>query len=616
MGWRASGRLGDGEVGWFRQIPIQVAAHVVAASAGGGHSVFLKSDGTLWATGSNTHGQLGDGTRTDRLTPLSVATDVLAISAGVDHTLFVGAAGDYWAMGYNTEAMLGNLTTADQLSPVRVFPGVSAIAAGGSHNLFLRNGGELWGVGTNDYGQLGLGTTSVSERTAQRIATGVAAISARPQHSLFVKTDGTLWGMGDNSSGELGGVETRRLSPVQVASGRAVTPPLAPSGVVATVGTFDAEIRVAWNPVIGATRYEVWRGPSNAQSAATLIAANVAVPFYDDFSAPAGTTLYYWVRAANVGGASEPSVGAPGSRPLEIAATITTPPQEQTVNSGQAAVFTVAAAGTPTPTYQWQRQRVGTTGFTNLSVSEIYRGTMAATLTIITAAGTMTGDQFRCVVRSGLSSPVTSAAVLLTVLEAPVITTPATAKFIIGRAGTTTVVASGSPPATFTVPSGTLPPWATANATTGFISGTPPDATGSPFSITITATNGIGTPATQTFTLTVQPGHSADVSPADGTLNLAELTRVIELYNTSTGTVRTGRYTISAGSADGYAPDPSLTAAPIPATPHTADTNRDGRLSLTELTRVIELFNTRAGTARSGAYHPQPATEDGFAPGP
>ena len=49
---------------------------------------------------------------------------------------------------------------------------------------------------------------------------------------------------------------------------------------------------------------------------------------------------------------------------------------------------------------------------------------------------------------------------------------------------------------------------------------------------------------------------------------------------------------------------------------HGADTNRDGRISLVELTRVIELYNTRSGTARTGAYHVAAGTEDGFAPGP
>ena len=49
---------------------------------------------------------------------------------------------------------------------------------------------------------------------------------------------------------------------------------------------------------------------------------------------------------------------------------------------------------------------------------------------------------------------------------------------------------------------------------------------------------------------------------------------------------------------------------------HSADSNRDGKISLTELTRVIELYNYRSGTTRTGQYKPQAGTEDGFTPGP
>jgi formylglycine-generating enzyme len=49
---------------------------------------------------------------------------------------------------------------------------------------------------------------------------------------------------------------------------------------------------------------------------------------------------------------------------------------------------------------------------------------------------------------------------------------------------------------------------------------------------------------------------------------------------------------------------------------HSADSNRDGRIGLLELTRVIELYNYRIGTVRTGEYHLQAGTEDGFAPGP
>jgi hypothetical protein len=49
---------------------------------------------------------------------------------------------------------------------------------------------------------------------------------------------------------------------------------------------------------------------------------------------------------------------------------------------------------------------------------------------------------------------------------------------------------------------------------------------------------------------------------------------------------------------------------------HTADLDRNGRLSLPELLRVIELFNYRRNEARTGEYHLKAGTEDGFAPGP
>jgi hypothetical protein len=111
--------------------------------------------------------------------------------------------------------------------------------------------------------------------------------------------------------------------------------------------------------------------------------------------------------------------------------------------------------------------------------------------------------------------------------------------------------------------------------------------------------------------------HSADTS-GDLRISLIELTRVIEVYNTRFGTTRTGCYSVLDGSEDGFAPD-NARAGSTPVTLaryHSADSNRDGRLSLLELTRVIELYNTRSGTTRTGQYHVLSGTEDGFAPGP
>jgi len=111
--------------------------------------------------------------------------------------------------------------------------------------------------------------------------------------------------------------------------------------------------------------------------------------------------------------------------------------------------------------------------------------------------------------------------------------------------------------------------------------------------------------------------HSADENQA-GQISLLDLTRVIELYNTHNGTTRTGAYLNQAGTEDGFAPDPTRTLGQAATLGyyHSADEGQVGYLSLTDLTRVIELYNYHNGTARTGDYHDQPGTEDGFAPGP
>ena len=110
--------------------------------------------------------------------------------------------------------------------------------------------------------------------------------------------------------------------------------------------------------------------------------------------------------------------------------------------------------------------------------------------------------------------------------------------------------------------------------------------------------------------------HTADTD-GDGRLGLSELLRVIELYNTRHGSSRTGRYETRSETVDGFAPDatqPATVASPL-LRHHMADTDRDGHLSLSELLRVIELYNTRSGSTRTGAYHRSAGTADGFAPG-
>jgi alpha-tubulin suppressor-like RCC1 family protein len=67
-------------------VPEQVSglSQIVAISAGGSHSLALRSDGTVWAWGDNHNAVLGDGTTVSRTTPILVRklTEVRAIASG------------------------------------------------------------------------------------------------------------------------------------------------------------------------------------------------------------------------------------------------------------------------------------------------------------------------------------------------------------------------------------------------------------------------------------------------------------------------------------------------------------------------------------------------------
>jgi|GEM_PF-530121 len=150
---------------------------IVGIAAGEDHSLALKSDGTVWAWGENDDGQLGDNddTKADKLTPVQVTglagagnlTNVVAIAAGKDHSLAMKADGSVWAWGEDTDGQLGDNDSAsskpDKLTPVQVrdssgsgfFDKATAISAGKDHSLALKSDGSAWAWGENLNGQIG-----------------------------------------------------------------------------------------------------------------------------------------------------------------------------------------------------------------------------------------------------------------------------------------------------------------------------------------------------------------------------------------------------------------------------------------------------------------------------
>ncbi len=222
MGRDGNGQLGDGIYRtnapyYGTNQPAQIVANnVTAIAAGSYHSLFLKSNGSLWVMGNNASGQLGDGTYNSTNLPeqIAAAGNVTAIAGGISHSLLIKTNGSLWGMGYNYYGQLGDGTYGTNQpyygtnQPEQIVASnVTAIAAGGYYSLFLKNNGSLWGMGQNWNGQLGDGTSGFPIQTnnpEQIVSVGVGAIAAGQYHSLFLKGDGSLWGMGDNQKGQLG----------------------------------------------------------------------------------------------------------------------------------------------------------------------------------------------------------------------------------------------------------------------------------------------------------------------------------------------------------------------------------------------------------------------------
>jgi hypothetical protein len=328
------------------------------------------------------------------------------------------------------------------------------------------------------------------------------------------------------------------------------------------------------------------------------------------------------------------------------APTITTQPQGQVVNAGQTVTLSVVATGNPPPTsYQWRK------GTTNLTDGGNISGAMTATLTIANAQPADTGA-YSVFVSIGLAS-VPSDTAAVTVIPTGTSATHAVLGSGYMAAGTVTITNTLTYtgaltgldwqvllPTGWTFAADNVPAGATrSTATPGLLEWTwttiPPSLVKFTYTLNVPAgttgnrelvaklvlqTGGLTIPFTaKPDPLVVGPAtyHDADTD-RDWRIGLIELTRVIELYNTRNGTVRTGCYAVLPGSEDGFAPDPTrANSATVALTRyHSADTDKDGQLSLVELTRVIELYNTRAGTVRTGQYHVQAGTEDDFAMGP
>jgi hypothetical protein len=133
------------------------------------HALAILNDHTLFAWGANSAGQLGDRTVNDQVAAVQVpvntamanTADWFTVAAGGAHTLAIKQDQTLWAWGSNSDGQLGDGTTTNAVDgpiPVGVGKRWLAVAAGRFHSMAIDTDGKLWVWGRNAEGQLGLGT--------------------------------------------------------------------------------------------------------------------------------------------------------------------------------------------------------------------------------------------------------------------------------------------------------------------------------------------------------------------------------------------------------------------------------------------------------------------------
>jgi alpha-tubulin suppressor-like RCC1 family protein len=229
-GHNVYGTLGQGDT-VSRPVLTQVGTATTWTTVGVGsqHACAMRSDTTLWCWGSNFRGLIGDGTTTQRTTPVEVGAGTplaggwAALGAGVFENCASRLDTTLYCWGNGNSGQLGDGTSTERHLPTQVTipsaTGWGPPTSGDRQSCAIRTGGLLYCWGQSANGQLGQGDTVAHNSPVQIPGTTWSVVTAGTNHTCATKTDGTLWCWGQNANGQIGNATTvDALSPVQIGS--------------------------------------------------------------------------------------------------------------------------------------------------------------------------------------------------------------------------------------------------------------------------------------------------------------------------------------------------------------------------------------------------------------
>jgi alpha-tubulin suppressor-like RCC1 family protein len=216
------GQLGDlPSSGFTRNAPIRVNGGLALKSVdpGANHTCGVTTSSRVFCWGSNSFGQLGDGTTAYRLVPTLVGGNRLfkKVSAGALHSCALSLDDKAYCWGDNFGGPIGDGTMTRRLVPQAVSGGrtYQELSAGSAQTCAFDFAKHSWCWGNNAFGALGDGTTTT--RLVPVATLGWLRYDRRPSagsHSCAVTVGGQAYCWGNNGIGQIGdGTRINRLRP-------------------------------------------------------------------------------------------------------------------------------------------------------------------------------------------------------------------------------------------------------------------------------------------------------------------------------------------------------------------------------------------------------------------
>lgn len=284
-GWGANsrGQLGNGATADV-MIPALATGpdgvRFTKVAGGEQHTIALSTDGGVFAAGYNSSGQLGTGDTASSTTLVPVAfagvlpdgAKIIDIAAGESSfSLALADNGTIYAWGANTNGQLGNGSSTNSLVPVAVTApeGVtfSSLDAGRNWSIARSTDGRVFAWGNNRYGQLGNGeagtgvTSPLPVEVVEPAGVDLVTIGAGANHALAIGDNGLAYTWGSGLSNLGNGSSSDSFAPTEVMLPLAFAPDLVPElvsadveGTSLTVTWNDAAVdgyRVRLHPVVG-----------------------------------------------------------------------------------------------------------------------------------------------------------------------------------------------------------------------------------------------------------------------------------------------------------------------------------------------------------------------------